>query len=200
LSESLIESPRKNRICNFRAPNDEWFKVWLDFEELTKNIGLDVCFVVLSVCKGLLTAFAKGNDVSNISPGRQLIFVCQKNDFNYNVAKPRRERFLMDCSRILPKCTICSMAFQAYIIEKARDLDRSFSFKDFPEINHELFRKLILLLKKSGKVHPLNSRTNPRFFILKEWIDRYPTMTKNTTVKPKCPAEEDETKSVKGGL
>lgn len=69
-------------------------------------------------------------------------------------------------------------------MEKARELNRSFSFKDFTEINHDLFRKLILELKKRNKVLPLKPRTNQQFYILIEWRTRYPTMTENTTVKP----------------
>jgi hypothetical protein len=113
--------------------------------------------------------------------------------------KLRRERFKLDCSPNLPKCTICSRAFQAYIIEKARELNRSFSFKDYPEINHDLFRKLILMLKKSGRVLPMKLRTNPRFFILTEWKDRYPTMTENNRVKPKFPSDEESLEETQGG-
>lgn len=91
----------------------------------------------------------------------------------------------------LPKCTICSKAFQAYIMEKARELDISFSFKDFPEINHDLFRKLILELKRRRKILALKPRTNPQFFILTKWSARYPTMTENNAVKPRFAGESD---------
>ena len=180
-----MAAKRNNYICNIRAPDQEWYQVWLDFKEETKSLGLDNCFVALTLFKAWVKARKDTISVSQINTASQIILIYQTNAFNYNVEKPRREGFLMDCSPNLPKCTICSKAFQAYIIEEARELGRSFSFKDFPEINHELFRKLILELKKRGKVLPLKARTNPRFFILAEWKDRYPTMTENNTVKPK---------------
>jgi hypothetical protein len=179
-----MTSDRTNYICNIRAPDQEWYQVWLDFKEETKSLGLDNCFVALTLFKAWLKARKDTISVSQINTASQIILIYQTNEFNYNVNKPRRERFQLDCSQNLSKCTICSKAFQAYIIEKVRELKRSFSFKDFPEINHDLFRKLILELKKLGKVLPLKDRTNPRFFILAEWKDRYPTMTENNTVKP----------------
>ena len=191
---------RKNYICNIRAPDQEWFQVWLDFKEETKSLGLDNCFVALTLFKAWVKARKDTISVSQINTASQIILIYQTNAFNYNVEKPRRERFQLDCSANLPKCTICSKAFQAYITETARELERSFSFKDFPEINHDLFRKLVLELKKSGKVLPLKSRTNPRFFILAEWKDKYPTMTENNTVKPKFAGDDNETpEKQKGG-
>jgi hypothetical protein len=191
-----MEPNRKNYICNIRAPDKEWYQVWLDFKEEVKNLGLDNCFVALTLFKAWLKARKNTISVSQINTASQIILIYQTNAFNYNVEKPRRERFQPDCSPNLPKCTICSKAFQAYIIEKARELNRSFSFKDYPEINHDLFRKLILELKKRGKVLPLSSRTNPRFFILTGWKDRYPSMTENTTVKPNSPDDKGDSESV----
>ncbi len=180
---------RENYICNIRAPNQEWHQVWLDFKEETRRLGLDNCFVALTLFRAWVKARKDTISVSQINTASQIILIYQTNAFNYNVEKPRRERFLLDCSPNLPKCTICSRAFQAYIVEKARELGRSFSFKDFPEINHDLFRKLILALRNERKVLPLKSRTNPRFFILTEWKKQYPTMTENSTVKPRFMGE-----------
>ena len=176
---------RLNFHCNFRAPNKDWFLIWLELKETTKARGLDICFVVLSLCGAWLEALKKGQSSCQINADSQIIFLNQTNTFNYNVQKPRRERFQKDCSKNLQKCTICSMAFRAYILEKARDLDRAFSFMDFTEINHDLFRKMILELKKRQKILALEPRTNPQFYILPEWKDRYPTMSKNNRVKPK---------------
>ena len=189
---------RENYICNIRAPDKEWFQVWLDFKEETRNLGLDNCFIALTLFKAWLKARKNTFSVSQINTASQIILIYQTNAFNYNVGKPRRERFQLNCSQNLSKCAICSKAFQAYIIEKARELNISFSFKDYPEINHDLFRKLILELKKAGKILPLKSRTNPRFFILTEWRDRYPTMSENTIVKPKSTGG-DESFEEKGG-
>jgi hypothetical protein len=100
----------------------------------------------------------------------------------------------------LPKCTICSMAFRAYIMEKARELNIAFSFMDFPEINHDLFRKLILELRTRQKILALKPRTNPRFYILHEWKDRYPTMSENNRVKPKFTEYDESSERQEGGF
>lgn len=184
MSEDKESSARKNRLCNIRAPSEEWFTIWQEFEEVTKNLGLDNCFVVLSLCKCWLKAHKQKFGILEISGKTQIIFVSQMNQFNYNVGKPRRERFLMDCSRNYPKCTLCSRAFQSYIIEIARELGRSFCFRDFTEINHDLFRKLILELKKSHRILPMIPRSNPETYILPEWKPRYPSMNENNRVKP----------------
>jgi hypothetical protein len=184
--------PRQNFHCNFRAPNKKWFQVWLELKEATKTMGLDICFVVLTLCRAWLKALKEGNSSCQLETKSQMIFLCQANTFNYNVQKPRRERFQRDCSKNLPKCTLCSKAFQAYIIDKVRDLNRSFSFKDFLEINHDLFRKLILELRNRHKILPLTPRTNPEFYILAEWKPRYPSMNGNNTVKPKFTDQPDQ--------
>lgn len=127
-----MEEKRKNYICNIRAPDQEWYQVWLDFKEATKNQGLDNCFVTLTLCKAWLKARKDTISVSQINNASQIILIYQTNAFNYNVEKPRRERFQLDCSQNQPKCTICSKAFQAYIIEKARELRQVILVQRFP--------------------------------------------------------------------
>jgi len=187
-----MSQQRQNLFCNFRAPNQEWHQVWLDLKEETKSQGLDICYVVLSLCRTWLKAQKEVQATCQIKTNSQVITIYQTNTFNYNVQKPRRERFQIDCSKNKPKCTLCSRAFQAYITEKARELDMSFSFKDFPEINHDLFRKLILELKKRRKILALKPRTNQRLYILTEWRSRYSTMNENNTVKPRFTGESEE--------
>lgn len=192
MNKENLYPARKNRICNFRAPDDEWFKVWIEFQGTTKSLGLDICHVALSLFKAWIEAHKTGIGYLEIGNSANMIFVWQTNEFNYNVGKPRRERFQMDCSKNLPKCTLCSRAFQAYIVESARELDRSFSFRDFLEINHDQFRKLILVLKKRQKILPMFPRANPETYILTEWKERYPSMSKNNTVKPDSEEKADD--------
>jgi hypothetical protein len=66
-----------------------------------------------------------------------------------------------------------SLFVQAYIMEKARDLQRSFSFTDFQELGRDLFRKSILELKNRKKIIALKPRTNPQVYTLTEWGSRY---------------------------
>ena len=188
---------RLNFHCNFRAPNKDWFLIWLELKETTKARGLDICFVVLTLCRAWLEALRKGQSTCQINSDAQMVFLHQANTFNYNVQKPRRERFQKDCSKNLRKCTLCSMAFRAYITEKARELDRAFSFMDFKEINHDLFRKLILELKKRQKLLSLEPRTNPQFYIIPKWKERYPAMSKNNRVKPQSKSDDNDSSEKK---
>ena len=190
---------RLNFHCNFRAPNKDWFLIWLELKETTKARGLDICYVVLSLCRAWLEALRKGQSTCQINADSQIVFLHQANTFNYNVQKPRRERFQKDCSKNLRKCTLCSMVFRAYITEKARELDRAFSFMDFTEINHDLFRKLILELKKRQKLLSLEPRTNPQFYILPEWKERYPAMSENNRVKPQSKFNDEDPSEKKQG-
>jgi len=67
----------------------------------------------------------------------------------------------------------------------AREINIEFCFRDFPEINHGVFRKLILKLREEGRVLAMKPRSLPEFYILPEWVDRYPSMSGNNIVKPK---------------
>jgi hypothetical protein len=188
----------RNLCCSFRAPNEEWFQAWLEFKQVTKSQGLDICYVLLNLCRVWTKAQRAKEANCQIKTTSQVVTIYQTNTFNYNVRKPRRERFRVDCSARLSRCTLCSQAFQAYILEKARDLGTSFCFRDFLEINHDLFRKLVLELKKRHKIYALRPRTNPRFFILSERKLLYPTMIENNRVKQfsgEAHVQDDESKS-----
>lgn len=175
---------RRNLICNFRAPNQEHHQIWLDFKEAVRSRGLDICFVTLSLCRAWLKGLERA-DTSQITTPIQVINLQQQNTFVYSVQKPRREPLELLCSRKVSSRTIISRLFQAYIMEEARDLQHSFCFRDFPELGHSLFRKCILKLKNKEKILPLKPRTNPRFYILREWLPFYPTMKENNRVKPR---------------
>jgi len=58
-------------------------------------------------------------------------------------------------------------------MEKVRDLNRSFSYRDFLELEHNSFRKIVLRLKKKGKIIALPQRTNPRYYVLAERLKDY---------------------------
>lgn len=177
-----------NFHCNFRAPSKEWFQVWLELKNKTKASGLDICFVVLSLCRAWLESQKDVSSINQLNTTSQIIYITQKNTFNYNVQRPRREKFQMNCAKNERKCTLCSRAFEAYIIVIARELDREFCFRDFPEIGHDFFRKLILHLRGKSKVIAMKPRALPQFYILSEWKNRYPSMTEkaeNNRVTPR---------------
>ena len=176
---------RQNLICNFRAPDQKHFQIWLDFKEVVQSRGLDICFVSLALCQAWLKSIEETTSTCKIAAPLQIINLQQQNTFVYGVQKPRRQPPELICPRKAYSRTITSRLCQAYVVEKARDLERSFSFRDFLELGHGLFRKCALKLKRRGKIFPLQPRTNPRFYILREWLPFYPTMTENTGVKPR---------------
>lgn len=185
MTKKSVISCRRNYICNFRAPDLEHYQVWLDFKEAARSLGLDICYLILTLCQAWLKANEGTKEATKVSTATQVINVQMQNTFVYNVQKPRRESPELICSRKEYSRTLRSLVFQAYVMEKARDLQQSFSFRDYPELGHSLFRKCILRLKKRGKILPLQPRTNPRFYILREWVPDYPTMKANNRVKPR---------------
>jgi len=175
---------RRNYICNFRAPDLEHYQTWLDFKHAVLDRDLDICYVTLSLCQAWLKGVDGATTTIQIATPTQIINLQQQNTFVYSVQKPRREPPELICPRKEYTRTLRSLAFQAYVMEKARDLQRSFSFCDFPELGHNFFRKCVLRLRERKKIVPLEPRSNPRFYILREWISAYPTMKENNRVKP----------------
>ena len=176
--EQKVEFQPKNLICNFRAPDVEHYEVWQRFKKWCKDNGLDVCNVALDQ----IQAFMKAVDSS--SPGvsspkplvttkGQVIIIQQQNSFVYSVDKPRREPIFASCAKPAFARTISGLASEAYVMEKARDLKGSFSMRDFLEIEHDSFRKIVLRLRKKGKIVALPLRTNPRMFVLTERLAEY---------------------------
>lgn len=109
---------------------------------------------------------------SIITPG-QVINQQFNNTFLYQVSKPRREPIQMNCAKSAFQRTITSSAFEAYVLEKAREISREFSYRDFLELNHNSFRRIVLRLKRKGKIIANPQRTNPRFYILAERLSDY---------------------------
>ena len=62
--------------------------------------------------------------------------------------------------------TTYRLAFEAYVLQRALQMKRSFCFEDIPNLSHNHFKKIILRLKKKGYVVARNPRTCPRFYRL----------------------------------
>lgn len=173
------QAVKKNLICNFRAPDKEHYELWQRFKRWCQDHGLDVCRVTL----GQVDAFMAAVEAEVKTPGStkkqlatalgQIIDIEQTNTFIYSVEKPRRVPIALDCAKPEFSRTVTSRAAEAYVMEKARELGRSFSYRDFLELGHVSFRKIVLRLKKQGKVVPLPQRTNPRFYVLAEQLQEY---------------------------
>ena len=97
----------------------------------------------------------------------------QNNVFQYQVSKPRREPFSLDCVRPEFRRTFSSVLFEAYVLDKAREISREFSYRDFLELRHDAFRRIVLRLRRKGKIVANPQRTIPRFYFLAERINEY---------------------------
>jgi hypothetical protein len=146
-------------ICNFRAPNLAEFQRWKEYVQWAKDNGTDVCHLTLSL-----------TDSFN---GKQVVNIQQNNVFQYQVSKPRREPYDLSCVKKEYQKTISSALFEAYVLNKARDLTREFSYRDFLEIKHDAFRRIILRLRRKGKIGANPQRTLPRFYFLAERVNEY---------------------------
>lgn len=160
-----LEQPRKNLICNFRAPNEEKFQKWEAFKDWCKDNGLDICNVTLNITQAFMTGTAKF-----LMPDKA-IQINMANKFYYEVVKPRRLPFSTIGVKEAFRNTIKSSVWDAYIIERARRLNTEFSFHDFKELEYSMFRRIIARLKRNGLLMANPLRTIPQFYILTERLE-----------------------------
>lgn len=173
-----------SRICNFRASTFEDYEEWLKFKRNCKTQGLDICHVNIGLIRAWNKAVEGNLDPETITSSPNVVNVQMQNTFVYQPQRPRREpNPPIISSKNLFSGTITGLALEAYVTEKTRELNRSVSFRDFMELDANLFRKTILRLRRKGKLLPLEPRSRPRFYILPEWCDKYPSMQRNITVK-----------------
>jgi hypothetical protein len=158
----------KNLICNFRVPNLEQYQRWKAYVQWAKDNGMDVCHLTLSLTDSFMKGLEGGAQVRN---GRQVVNIQQNNVFQYQVSKPRREPFSLDCVRPEFRRTFSSVLFEAYVLDKAREISREFSYQDFLELKHGAFRRIVLRLRRKGKIVANPQRTVPRFYFLTERIN-----------------------------
>ena len=122
----------------------------------------------------LIDAFMKGTEeAAQVRTGKQTINIQQNNVFQYQVSKPRREPYDLSCVKKEYQRTFSSLLLEAYVLNKARELTREFSFRDFLELKHDAFRRIILRLKRKGKIVANPQRTVPRFYFLAERVSEY---------------------------
>jgi hypothetical protein len=164
--ETVAEQPRQ-LVCNFRAPSLKEYGEWQEFKRYIKSQGLDICRVTI----GLANAFMAGAKGSSAVQNQSMtVNIQMNNQFLYQVHKPRREPYSLDCVKSEFRRTIGSVLFEAYVLNKARELTREFSYRDFLELRHDAFRRIILRLKRKGKIMANPQRTVPRFYFLAERI------------------------------
>ncbi|HII86060.1 TPA: hypothetical protein HA273_05775 [Candidatus Bathyarchaeota archaeon] len=169
-NQKASASQSRNLICNFRAPNLEAFLRWKAYVQWAKDNGMDVCHLTLS----LTDSFMKGIEgAAHVRNAEQVVNIQQNNVFQYQVSKPRREPYELSCVRSEFQKTISSVLFEAYVLNKARELTREFSYRDFLELKHDAFRRIVLRLKRKGKIVANPQRTMPRFYFLAERVSDY---------------------------
>ncbi len=166
--QTELDVQPKNFICNFRAPNLEEFQRWKVYVQWAKDNGMDVCHLTLS----LTDSFMKGIEgAAEVRTAGQVVNIRQVNTFQYQVQKPRREPYSLDCVKEEYQRTFSSILFEAYVLNKAREMTREFSYRDFLELKHDAFRRIVLRLRRKGKVIANPQRTHPQFYFLTERIN-----------------------------
>jgi hypothetical protein len=164
-AQATLAVQPKNLICNFRAPNISEFERWRQFVQWAKDNGMDVCHLTLS----LTDSFMKGVEgAAQVRTGQQVVNIQQNNVFQYQVQKPKREPYSLDCVKSEYRRTFSSLLFEAYVLNKAKDINGEFSFRDFLELRHDAFRRIVFRLKRKGKIIAIPERSVPRFYILTE--------------------------------
>jgi hypothetical protein len=162
---SALENEPQNRICNFRAPTPEDYREWREYVATVKAQGLDVCRVTL----GLTRAYKEGmKQTTQIRSTEQVVNIQMNNQFLYQVQKPHREPYDLSCVKPEFRRTFSSILFEAYVLDKARAINREFCFRDFLELKHDSFRRIVLRLRRKSQVMAIPARTSPRFYALVE--------------------------------
>ena len=128
-TQATLGSVPKNLICNFRAPDLEKYMRWKQYVQWAKDNGLDVCHLTLA----LVDSFLNGvGEASEIRTGKQTITIYQQNVFQYQVKKPRREPYDLSCVKPEFRRTFSSLLFEAYVLQKASELNRPLSLNMTP--------------------------------------------------------------------
>jgi len=163
---------KKNLICNFRAPTEELFAKWKAYVAWCQNHGRDVCYITLSLADSFMLGVKGATEIKDPS---QIINIQMNNAFTYQVARPRREPYELSCVRPEYRKTFSSILLEGYVLNKARDINAEFSFRDFLEIKHDAFRRIVRRLIRKSKLVANPQRTVPRFYFLPEKIPEYIT-------------------------
>jgi hypothetical protein len=171
-SPASLEVKPKQLICNFKAPTIEQWQKWQEFKADVKAQGLDICRVTLGFADTWLAARKGESQAAGIQGLDKVIHIHQKNIFQYQVQKPRRGPYSLDCVKPEFRRTFSSLLFEAYMLEKASQMKMEFSFRDFLELEHDAFRRIVMRLRRKGRVVANPLRTNPRFYFLVEDFER----------------------------
>ncbi len=163
-----LEVKPKNFICNFRAPNLEEFLRWKEYVQWAKDNGMDVCHLTLSLADSFMKGIEGAAEVRNAG---QTVHIQQVNTFQYQVQKPRREPYSLDCVFPKHRRALSSLIFEAYVLYRAQQLPQEFSYLDFLELKQDAFCRIMRKLKQKGKIIANPQRTRPQFYFLAERLN-----------------------------
>ncbi len=164
----ISEVQPKNLICNFRAPDLQHYQRWRSYVQWAKDNGQDVCHLTLSLADSFMRGIEGAAQVRN---SQQIVNIQQNNVFQYQVQKSRREPYSLECVKEEYQRTFSAVLFEAYVLNKAREMTGEFSYRDFLELKHDAFRRIVLRLKRNGKIMANPHKTHPQFYFLTERLN-----------------------------
>jgi len=177
------EEAHKRGELHIRANSNEEHRQLLRIKWWCQDNGTSTCVLFIDLSESLLEASDAVQPLKKHGP--MVVNIQQQNTFVHTVQRFRRVAdpgFLSFSKRDISGTTY-RLAFEALVILKALQISRSFCFRDFPELSPNHFRKLILLLKRKGKVAPVEPRSCPRFYRLTPKL-LMSIMPENTSVSP----------------
>ena len=157
-------------ICNFKAPSLKEYQEWQEYKRYVKRQGLDICRVTISLTVAFM-AGVKGS--AAVQAQGHTVNIQMNNQFLYQVQKPRRKPYSLDCVKSQFRRTVSSILFEAYVLHKARQIRQEFSFRDFLELEQADFHRIVRRLRRKGKIMANPQRTKPRFYFLTENLADY---------------------------
>lgn len=114
-----------------------------------------------------------GSGAAQLKDPQQVINLQMNNVFNYEVKKPRRDPNINNVFKPLFKNQFGSLVYECYVLDKARSIDREFSFRDFLELELPAFHRIVKRLVRKGKVMANPSRSVPKCYFLVEKLSDY---------------------------
>lgn len=115
MAETVSLQKPKSLLCNFREPSMKEYAEWQKYKAYIKDQGLDICRVTI----GLTNAFMAGVEgAEQVQGSEQNVHITMNNQFLYQVSKPRREPYSLDCVKSEFRRTISSSMAEAYVLEK----------------------------------------------------------------------------------
>ena len=166
-----VKEKRQQRVTSIRLPDDEdSILLWNRFVDIVKEDGQDVCRVVYGLAQAYVAQHDAVKEAIKLYPNFQTINLTQHNSFGYTVStKMRRIPYDNRVFFSSMRKTMMSVVLDAYILYKAEHVlpKPEFTYRDFMEIEHGAFRRIIRRLIQKGSVLRSPLRTYPQCYSLR---------------------------------